>query len=439
MAELLLAIDSSNQKQSFAVYDLTANKSLAVSERESRSALILPSIKEIFAEHNLALTDLKKIVVCSGPGSFTGIRAALTVVKILAIELSVDVYLLNNFQLLRFVHKTNSAVAFSTLKSDYFISLSEDYSDESKNFFSNENAAEAKLLELPEKNIAEHLVQIYLKEKPQACKIEEIEPYYLRMPNIGKIKKISFDSVSQIYQNALQAYSRAEFQTASTLFSRFFADYERLSEDQKSEELLNNAREIYAQVKLDLGELSAAKRLFHKSSQLAQAAFCAFLAGKINEAKHLYRKAPDSIAKRWGIFLCEYFAPEGKGLIDSPGFIAFRLFAQSSFYYFLQSGLETEIQQLLTNYKNLEKLFPELRKSIAAAYLAQGDAEQALKIFNEASADYPMDAELFYKIGTCYQALGEEKNAIDAYKIVQSLVPGHIASQKILDQLAAQA
>lgn len=60
-------------------------------EKNYHSAYLISGIKEITEENNLALKDLNLITVNNGPGSFTGIRAGVTVAKTMAKELETKV------------------------------------------------------------------------------------------------------------------------------------------------------------------------------------------------------------------------------------------------------------------------------------------------------------------------------------------------------------
>lgn len=58
---------------------------------ETKSQNVLQLIKKALASEKLELTDLTKIMIITGPGSFTGIRVGVTVANVLGWELKIPV------------------------------------------------------------------------------------------------------------------------------------------------------------------------------------------------------------------------------------------------------------------------------------------------------------------------------------------------------------
>lgn len=52
------------------------------SRRQSEKAI--PTLKEVLDRHHIALKDVNEMIITSGPGSYTGVRVAMTIAKILA-------------------------------------------------------------------------------------------------------------------------------------------------------------------------------------------------------------------------------------------------------------------------------------------------------------------------------------------------------------------
>ena len=65
------------------------------SDENYHSLYLISEIKKIIKENNFSLNKLDFICVNSGPGSFTGIRVALTVAKVIAGELNIPLVTLD--------------------------------------------------------------------------------------------------------------------------------------------------------------------------------------------------------------------------------------------------------------------------------------------------------------------------------------------------------
>lgn len=78
----LLALETCFGKFSIALFKNGANIAYFESAEETKQAeQLIPAIEEMLAKNNLAYKDLQAIVVCVGPGSFTGLRIGLAAAK----------------------------------------------------------------------------------------------------------------------------------------------------------------------------------------------------------------------------------------------------------------------------------------------------------------------------------------------------------------------
>lgn len=71
------------------------------------SGKIMPVIDEAFSKTNLKPTDIDKIFVVTGPGSFTGIRVGLTVAKVMSWGLNIPLIPLSELELLATIGKSD--------------------------------------------------------------------------------------------------------------------------------------------------------------------------------------------------------------------------------------------------------------------------------------------------------------------------------------------
>ncbi|MCI1986494.1 MAG: tRNA (adenosine(37)-N6)-threonylcarbamoyltransferase complex dimerization subunit type 1 TsaB [Lactobacillus sp.] len=84
-----LAMDTSNQAMSVAVMqDQTLLATTTINHQKTHSEQLLPTIKTLLAAAGLRVAQLDRIVVADGPGSYTGIRIAVTTAKTLAYTLN---------------------------------------------------------------------------------------------------------------------------------------------------------------------------------------------------------------------------------------------------------------------------------------------------------------------------------------------------------------
>lgn len=87
----ILAIDTSNRPLSVAVLDdTTVLAAITVTIHQKHAEYLLPEIERLLAMAALKPGDLDRVVVAAGPGSYTGIRIAVTTAKTLAATLDLD-------------------------------------------------------------------------------------------------------------------------------------------------------------------------------------------------------------------------------------------------------------------------------------------------------------------------------------------------------------
>ena len=75
---------------------------------KDHSSYLLPTIDEAFKESNIDKKSLNKIIVGIGPGSFTGTRIAITVAKVLAFSLNIDIYPISSLE--EFIYSVDGIV-----------------------------------------------------------------------------------------------------------------------------------------------------------------------------------------------------------------------------------------------------------------------------------------------------------------------------------------
>lgn len=186
----IFSIDSSNSTPSISLYDSEEKQVLASETMELKSSSLMPRIQDLFQSASLKPQEIDLLCCNLGPGSFTGIRMAVTIIKTMAAELDLKVFVTNNFELIRFENglKPDEAIAIKAGKNDYFISLDSNWHNLETNFYATELVF-YKLYEFQVVNISELVIKKYLDDSNRnIVGYKELEPYYLREPSIG-VKK----------------------------------------------------------------------------------------------------------------------------------------------------------------------------------------------------------------------------------------------------------
>lgn len=95
-----LCLDTSNQ---FLVLVLIEQNQIIDSYQEvcnkKQSELIIQRLDELFEKNRWKPSDLDSIVITKGPGSFTGVRIAMTVAKVMVQQLQIPLYTISTLQL----------------------------------------------------------------------------------------------------------------------------------------------------------------------------------------------------------------------------------------------------------------------------------------------------------------------------------------------------
>jgi tRNA threonylcarbamoyladenosine biosynthesis protein TsaB len=97
---LSVLLDSSNT--ALAVGVAKDHKILGETEYEAwqeQSELLVSEIDKLFKKLGVKREDINEIVVSKGPGSYTGVRIALSVAKVMSFALSVPLYLASSLEM----------------------------------------------------------------------------------------------------------------------------------------------------------------------------------------------------------------------------------------------------------------------------------------------------------------------------------------------------
>lgn len=97
---ITLCLDTSYKHLVIAIYRdenlLAAYENIC---ERNQSERIFPEMIELFNQNNLKNTDIDQIVIAKGPGSYTGVRIAMTIAKIIGSLRKIPVYTISTLQL----------------------------------------------------------------------------------------------------------------------------------------------------------------------------------------------------------------------------------------------------------------------------------------------------------------------------------------------------
>ena len=92
---MYLFINNLDQDKIFlAIFKRPASKEatyLILPKKQDRSESILKGLNQLFKKANQAVKNIKGLIVVNGPGSFTGIRVALSIANTIAWQLKIPV------------------------------------------------------------------------------------------------------------------------------------------------------------------------------------------------------------------------------------------------------------------------------------------------------------------------------------------------------------
>lgn len=87
--------------------NLLTSATIENKEDKYHSAFLIPTIADIIKAKTLTMRDINAIGVNVGPGSFTGIRACVTVARVMAQQLNIPAVGISSLQIISLLNKTS--------------------------------------------------------------------------------------------------------------------------------------------------------------------------------------------------------------------------------------------------------------------------------------------------------------------------------------------
>jgi tRNA threonylcarbamoyl adenosine modification protein YeaZ len=97
---ITLAMDTAYKQLVVGLYkDHTLLKGVSLEAFKKQSETVFVELNALLKECGLTYKDINEIVITDGPGSYTGIRIAMTIAKVLCTQLPIDLYVISTMQL----------------------------------------------------------------------------------------------------------------------------------------------------------------------------------------------------------------------------------------------------------------------------------------------------------------------------------------------------
>ena len=99
---ITIMLDSSNTSMSVGLMDdkhIIASTSYEAWQRQSE--VMIPELDKLLTNNGFTKDDIKDVIVAIGPGSYTGVRIAITIAKTLAVALNIPIYTVSSLHVLK--------------------------------------------------------------------------------------------------------------------------------------------------------------------------------------------------------------------------------------------------------------------------------------------------------------------------------------------------
>ena len=97
-----ILLDSSNRELAVGIAkDGQVLKSIIYEAWQAQSEFMIPELDKLLKEFEVKKEDIKDVVVSNGPGSYTGVRIAITIAKVMACVLEIPLYPISSLQILK--------------------------------------------------------------------------------------------------------------------------------------------------------------------------------------------------------------------------------------------------------------------------------------------------------------------------------------------------
>ena len=179
-----LILDSSDKELLVAVAkDETIVDKIEYEAWQKQSELMVQELDNLFKRNNINKLDISSILLTIGPGSYTGIRIALTIAKVIAYSLNIKIYPFSSLQILQFEKKPSICLINARSCRSYI-----GVYDGNKTILKDQNISKCKYL------YYEWFGQISddLEKMITTCYQELKKPYTLKIHEVASLIRLSY-------------------------------------------------------------------------------------------------------------------------------------------------------------------------------------------------------------------------------------------------------
>lgn len=200
--------------------EILENISIKSDDKNYHSAYLIPKLRDVLVRNNILIKDIDAFGINIGPGSFTGIRAGITIARVLAQQFNTKLVGIPSLEILAKLNPgdKNTVVATDARKNKVYFGaytkgkiviepclidkeelISKIYcddfpiTDKAISAFLTENSINNKCYEDDDKNIGLYLSDIVvsrLKEKNDDYNWAKVKPLYIQKPSITLKKAV---------------------------------------------------------------------------------------------------------------------------------------------------------------------------------------------------------------------------------------------------------
>ena len=99
---ITILLDSSNTNLSVGVArDNSLLESISYEAWQQQSEYMIPELDKLFNKYGITKDDIGEVVVAIGPGSYTGVRIAITIAKTICVSLGAKLYVISSLRTLK--------------------------------------------------------------------------------------------------------------------------------------------------------------------------------------------------------------------------------------------------------------------------------------------------------------------------------------------------